>query len=91
METITQLNKKEIELYYNALVELKKEVSNKTLKINTFIKKHKLPTRFKDCVLKVGLILSVGSKKKEGYFWIGGRPTKADAKYIRYFINYKDK
>jgi hypothetical protein len=69
------------------LIDLQKQVKNKTLLIDSFIKNNRLPKKYKDAVLKIGLILSVGSKKKECYFWTGGNPTKSDAKYIKYYID----
>lgn len=73
------------------LNELRSECEKKGFRLTKFFKEHKQEFIMVDAIYKIGFLKKSSSDKYPYYKWIGGDPTKADAKFIIEYLNMKSK
>ena len=71
---------------YIALKDLQKNCNNKDFIFSDFLTKHKLPMRFYNAVIKIGLISERKNLNKYKYKWCVDEPTINDAKFIKSYL-----
>ena len=76
-----------IERYMNHLKTLKSLCEKGKFTITDFLRINKADPEFMASVYKIGLVKNNGTSRKPIYIWIGGEPTKEDAKFCIDYIN----